>query len=268
MNCLRCFICFTLFAIAVVVGIKCAGIVWAYTAEANSPSKAKAASADKTKPTISNISVSPTSGATGVKIKIKAKVTDSGGIKKVYAKIKDANKKILANITLYDDGKHDDGNASDSTFARTWVSSNAKVGSYTVDIKATDKAGNTATLAGASTINFKSAGDKTKPTLSNISVSPASGAVGDKFKIKVKATDSGGVKKVYAKIKDADKKTLTNITLYDDGKHNDGNANDGIFSRTWNSSDANLGSYSIDINATDKAGNTATSSNAATIVLE
>ena len=73
---------------------------------AESAPKSKAAVADKTAPSISNVSVTPISGAVGAKFKIKAKVTDSGGIKRVYARIRDANNNILTNINLYDDGSN------------------------------------------------------------------------------------------------------------------------------------------------------------------
>ena len=137
-------ICFCLLVVFVISG----GVYYAREVAnafiAEGAPKSKAAAADKTAPSISNVSVTPTSGAVGAKFKIKAKVTDSGGIKRVYARIRDANNNILTNINLYDDGKHGDGSANDGTFARTWVSSNATAGTYTIGVRATDKSNNTA----------------------------------------------------------------------------------------------------------------------------
>lgn len=117
-----------------------------------------AVAADTTKPKISSASFSPTSASVGDKIKIKAKVTDSGGLAKVYAKIIDSDGNTLVSINLYDDGKHGDGSAKNGTFARTWVSSKAQAETYKISVRAKDKAGNLRTKT-AGTITFAESSD-------------------------------------------------------------------------------------------------------------
>jgi len=78
--------------------------------------------------------------------------------------------------------------------------------------------------------------------------------------IRANVYDASGVSSVYADIESPDENVLGTVQLYDDGSHNDGNANDGIYGNSWATS-LNKKDYYIDFTATDNFGNTETYDN-------
>jgi len=56
---------------------------------------------------------------------------------------------------------------------------------------------------------------------------------------------------VYAHIKNSQGIFIDQISLYDDGAHNDGNSGDGIYGNEWDGSTSEIGDYRIDIQAID-----------------
>lgn len=142
-------------------------------------------------------------------------------------------------------------------------------GDYTYYVRCRDEAGNTNTSSKKIIFTITSGGsDTTPPAISNVSASPASGAVGASFAIKATISDSSGIKSAKAKIQIPDQTTVASLTLYDDGAHNDGSANDGVYGRTWLSTGRTAGKYYIDIEAVDNYDNSQTLNNGATITLD
>ena len=142
-------------------------------------------------------------------------------------------------------------------------------GSYTYYVRCKDKSsGNTNSTS--TKIKFKvdvPEDDTTPPDISNIKVSPDSGTAGDSFIITAKVTDESSIDSVTATIT-LDGDEVADITLYDDGDHNDGSANNDTFGGKFKSSGADPGEYSVTIEAEDEYGNIQTEEDAATFTIE
>jgi hypothetical protein len=142
-------------------------------------------------------------------------------------------------------------------------------GDYAYYARCKDKAGNVniSSLKIAFTVDAGGDNDTTPPSISNVSVSPASEKIGASFKITAKVTDNNGIKSVKAKIQQPDGKTVASLTLYDDGAHSDGSAGDDVYGRKWLSTSRPAGKYYIDILAVDEYGNSKTKDNGAALTL-
>jgi len=78
--------------------------------------------------------------------------------------------------------------------------------------------------------------------------------------IKVIAYDPSGVSSVYAKIESPYGTVIDTVQLYDDGKHNDGYANDGVYGNSWTTT-LDERDYYVDFTAADTFENTKTYGN-------
>ena len=106
-----------------------------------------------------------------------------------------------------------------------------------------------------------------EPTIQNTTVSPASGSLGTVFTITTQASDISGIGSVIAHIQNPDETDVALVTLYDDGTHNDGAANDGTYGGSWDSSGFPGATYYIDIVANDTLGYFAEDENGASFDL-
>jgi hypothetical protein len=106
-----------------------------------------------------------------------------------------------------------------------------------------------------------------EPIIQNTTVTPSSGPPGTIFTITTKASDISGIGSVIAHIQIPDGTDVALVTLYDDGLHNDGAANDGIYGNKWDSTGLALGTYYIDIVANDTLGYFAKDENGASFKL-
>lgn len=106
-----------------------------------------------------------------------------------------------------------------------------------------------------------------EPTILNTSVSPASGPLGTIFTITTQASDISGIGSVIAHIQNPDETDRALVTLYDDGAHSDGAANDGTYGGSWDSSGFPGATYYIDIVANDTLGYFAEDENGASFDL-
>ena len=93
-----------------------------------------------------------------------------------------------------------------------------------------------------------------EPTIQNTAVSPASGPLGTIFTITTQASDVSGIGSVIAHIQNPDEIDVALVTLYDDGMHSDGAANDGTYGNTWDSTGFPGATYYVDIIANDTLG--------------
>ncbi|MBI2128815.1 hypothetical protein HYU07_01115 [Candidatus Woesearchaeota archaeon] len=107
--------------------------------------------------------------------------------------------------------------------------------------------------------------DTEPPAITDIQISSASGLAGTIFTITAKVADSSGVSLVNAYIQNPDETNIATVSLYDDGTHGEGTANDGIYGNIWDSTGAAEVQYYIDITAQDKASNNAEADNAASV---
>lgn len=110
-------------------------------------------------------------------------------------------------------------------------------------------------INGPSFFAGQSGPDSYFPTFQNARTVPSAGLSGTLFTIKANLTDPSNVSTVIATIQCPDENFIANITLFDDGLHNDGAANDMMFANTWNSSGHVNGTYYIDLWANDTLGN-------------
>jgi hypothetical protein len=98
--------------------------------------------------------------------------------------------------------------------------------------------------------------DTTAPDIGNVGVGPSSGSLGTPFTISVAVSDPSGVKSVVAHIQNPDETNVAILTLNDDNS-------DGTYIGTWDSTGASLGTYLIDIVATDNLDNSGEGENIA-----
>ena len=139
----------------------------------------------------------------------------------------------------------------------TFNKNNLSVGVHTITFKVTDSAPMPVTASDTITITITN--DVTPPDIKNAKVNPTSGPSGTIFIITVDISDPLGVDPAttIAHIQNPDEKDVAQVTLFDDGLHNDGAANDGTYGASWNSTGFPVGSYYVDITACDLIGNCA-----------
>jgi len=196
---------------------------------------------------------------------ITAVVTDPlSGVNSVTAYIQFPDETDIATVTLYDDGLHSDGAAGDGTYGNTWDSTGQSVGTYYVDIVATDTLGNSGETENGTTFIISD----TPPEVSNVQVTPAAGQPGTTFTISAEVTSPFGISSVTAYIQFPDETNIATVTLYDDGLHSDGAAGDGTYGNTWNSAAQVSGVYYVDIIAVDTLSNTGETENGATFIID
>ncbi|MFO8018626.1 MAG: fibronectin type III domain-containing protein, partial [Promethearchaeia archaeon] len=205
---------------------------------------------DTTAPTISNVTVDPTSGdptSPGQVFTITAEVNDISGINWVRAYLENGTNSI-ADFQLYDDGTHEDETAGDNIYTNTWNSSGTQEMTINVDIEAQDTADtpNNASAEDQDTIDLV---DETAPTIQNVDVSPNAGPMETNFTITAEISDLSGILEAYATIENGT--FIESIVLVDDGTGVDSTPDDGVFSGKWDSTGFYNGTYNVDINATD-----------------
>ncbi|MFX1520088.1 MAG: beta strand repeat-containing protein, partial [Promethearchaeota archaeon] len=221
---------------------------------------------DKTPPAVSNVQVSPAAGQPGTTFTITAQVSDTlSTISSVTAYLQFPDETNIATVTLYDDGAHSDGAAGDGTYGNTWDSSGQAVGTYYVDIVATDILGNSGETENGDTFII----DDTPPAVSNVQVTPAAGQPGTTFTITAQVSDTlSTISSVTAYIQFPDETNIATVTLYDDGAHSDGAAGDGTYGNIWDSTGQASGVYYVDIVAVDTAGNSGETENGDTFIID
>jgi hypothetical protein len=102
----------------------------------------KSSGQDKNPPQIINPKIIPSVGLSGANFIIKVNVSDPSNVSSAVAFIKASNETVIQTISLFDDGIHFDGSASDSLFGNSWNSFGQPNGTYYVDIWANDTCGN------------------------------------------------------------------------------------------------------------------------------
>jgi thiosulfate/3-mercaptopyruvate sulfurtransferase len=146
----------------------------------------------------------------------------------------------------------------DGRYTGEWETYTAEDGSYYVDIEATD--GVIKTLE-TNEAQIEVATDTGGPAISSVSVSPCSAHPGTDITIYATVSDPSGVATVLAQIT-CNNKTVRTISL------NSPN-NDGQYSGTWRwTHNAEIGTHSVTIMATDKRGNGAADENTVDFVME
>lgn len=95
---------------------------------------------DISPPIILSSNVNPEAGNKdlGEIFNITAKVYDSSGVSSVVAYIQYPDENIIATITMYDDGSHNDGGSGDGTWGGSWNSGTQSAGIYYIDFICTD----------------------------------------------------------------------------------------------------------------------------------
>jgi len=106
-----------------------------------------------------------------------------------------------------------------------------------------------------------------EPDISSESVSPFTVYQNNEITIRATATDVSGVATVQARIKNPAGEQIALLTLYDDGAHGDGGANNDVFGNHWNVGSNAYGAYTVDIIANDYLGNYGTSINATSFTI-
>ena len=89
--------------------------------------------------------------------------------------------------------------------------------------------------------------------ISNISVSPGYILPGQQLKIQAKIEDEEGVSRAMAEVISADESQKIQLKLFDDGNHNDGASNDGIYSNSV-AAPAEAANFQVDLIITDHLG--------------
>lgn len=147
-----------LFLILIIFGIFCIKISFSQ--------KPSLEIANQPYPTVSDVSVSPSSADQGATFIINAKVTDISGVSSVVAFLQNPDETNIATVQLYDDGSHNDDLANDGKYGNSWDSSGAPVGNYYIDIKAKDILGFATETENVA--NFKITSSGCTPTCSAI----------------------------------------------------------------------------------------------------
>ena len=98
---------------------------------------------DTTPPAIDNADVNPKYTPVGNPVNIIAFIREGGELTSVTADIESPDETVVDTITLHDDGNHNDGDAGDRWFGRSWIPTIEL--SYYVDLAAVDDHGNLGT---------------------------------------------------------------------------------------------------------------------------
>lgn len=102
-------------------------------------------------------------------------------------------------------------------------------------------------------LKCKSTYDLTPPYITNVQVGNDPITVGDTQTITCEVADLSGILSVTAYIEYPDETVVATTVLYDDGLHNDGSSDDGVFGNTWDSTGSIGGTYLVDISALDNS---------------
>ncbi|MHA1149880.1 MAG: choice-of-anchor X domain-containing protein [Promethearchaeota archaeon] len=220
--------------------------------------------ADNTGPTIGTTNINTANLELGSVLTVSAVVTDFSGVAEVWATIEDGS--WVAGIQLYDDGTHGDATPGDNNYTGQWDSSGYAIGSYNIDINATDNSANSNTniANNAETFNIV---DTTDPLIQSEQATPDSGTIGQTFDLFATVTDESGISEVWATIQNATNPYYVTIQLLDNGAGADVVAGDNIYSGQWSSTGSYAFTYNVDFNATDNNGRSSLSDNADTITL-
>ncbi|RLI63495.1 MAG: hypothetical protein DRO67_05635, partial [Candidatus Asgardarchaeum californiense] len=99
------------------------------------------------------------------------------------------------------------------------------------------------------------------PAIGKVSAMPKSLSPGENVTITAEVVFSGTPDFVWAEIESPDETVITTLDLYDDGLHNDGDADDDVYGNTW-TTDGTERTYLVDIIAQDTTPMTTTKDNA------
>lgn len=182
---------------------------------------------DTTSPTVSITAPAGGSTVSGT-VNVTANASDASGISKVDF--------IIDGTTVSTD--------TTAAYSYSWNTTTATNGSHTIQAKAYDTAGNTATSSTVTvTVNNQTA-DTTAPTISAFTASPTTATVGATVTLSATATDNVGV----TKVEFYDGSTMLNSDT------------SSPYSYAWNTTSATTGAHSMTAKAYDAAGNVKTSS--------
>ncbi|MFZ6036396.1 MAG: Ig-like domain-containing protein [Patescibacteria group bacterium] len=97
----------------------------------------------------SGVTLNPAQIVQNETVRISVEAYDVSGIGSVTVTIQNpGSTQAAGQVTLYDDGIHGDGAASDGVFSNTWNAGNKADGLYPIDVVLTDRLNNTVTIAG------------------------------------------------------------------------------------------------------------------------
>ena len=224
--------------------------------------------ADSTLPSISNVQISDNTLELGDIQTISAIVTDMFGISSVTAFVQNASTgTTITTLTMYDDGTNGDVISGDGNFTCEWNSFGDNLGNYVIDIRARDNSIAQNEQYSDNAVSF-ALDDTIGPIITNIIITDETFPVnehqiGDNFTITIEVSDFSGIQSgsVIAHIQRPNEQDNATLTMYDDGTNgHDNTAGDGIYTCFWDTSttNANEGTYYIDIEATDASVNTNT----------
>jgi len=95
--------------------------------------------------------------------------------------------------------------------------------------------------------------DTIGPIISNFTVLTPLNLKETIYNFTVELWDYSGISSVVGYIQYQNQTLIQAITFYDDGTHNDGGIGDGLYGADWNSTGYDVGTYFIDLNATDSS---------------
>ncbi len=102
-----------------------------------------------------------------------------------------------------------------------------------------------------------------EPFATNMQAQPGFLAPGESVTISARCWDADGLASVIAAIESPDENVLESLVLFDDGSHNDGAANDGVFANTW-ITPGSPATYVVDVELTDTQAHSRSFNNAVT----
>ena len=213
---------------------------------------------DNSAPSVTNITVHYPKDfqavSAGDAVFISAEISDMSGIN---ASINASSVGINGNITMYDDGEHNDRAEGDGIYGTDWFYTSNSTGIYYLPLNVSDSLGNSAEHQ----IELRI--DISPPYVMKASVVYPSEQralkAGDEFRISAQIKDTvyngvGGMKSAYADLTQLGFYEI--VGLFDDGKHMDGNSSDGIYgSDILTLRDAVDGMKDIIVTGEDIAGN-------------
>ncbi|MHA1822020.1 MAG: S8 family serine peptidase [Promethearchaeota archaeon] len=159
---------------------------------------------------------------------------------------------VIANLTLYDDGNHNDGAASDNVFANTINVSGYPNGNYGVDYIIYDSGlGRNITYPFTSTAFY--VGNDVDGPDGYIIPDKDSVIQGEKVLFSGHLYDPSGISSASVRIYDYSNTLQASITLYDDGSHSDMLSGDNFWAGELDTSSISIGSYYYSILMTDNS---------------
>jgi hypothetical protein len=210
---------------------------------------------DEAPPNLEYVEILPEIEVEGTPFNITAKVVDYWGVKNVSAIITypDFSTDVMI---MYDDGNHNDGFNGDGIFGASWDSTGKSPDVYNVSINATDINGFWKYFDNVANFTV-TATDISSPLVLDSNVAPLIVAVNENgiFNITAYVWDPSGISSVIATIKYSNNTIIENVTMYDDGAHNDGFAGDWVFGGNWSTNSYPKGIYYLDIFCNDSDAN-------------